>query len=89
MKAIASYFGVHYSTVSRAVSGVERGRGNGRLLLAGRETGARCRVSRLHSAVSSAREPVLPYCHRGDAQCNHRTPLGGIYGEGLDQHCAT
>jgi putative transposase len=27
MKAIASYFGVHYSTVSRAISGVERRRG--------------------------------------------------------------
>jgi putative transposase len=27
MKAIASYFGVHYSTVSRAVSRAERGRG--------------------------------------------------------------
>jgi putative transposase len=28
MKAIASYFGVHYSTVRRAVSRAERGRGN-------------------------------------------------------------
>jgi len=27
MKAIAAYFGVHYSTVSRAVSRAERGRG--------------------------------------------------------------
>ena len=27
----------------------------------------------------------LACCHRGDARRDHRRPLGGVYGEGLDQ----
>ena len=58
MKAIAAYFGVHYSTVSRAVSLAERGRGNGRLLLAGRRL---ARAAGFHDSIrQSHRRVSLP-----------------------------